>query len=65
MLPVHSGPYAIGYTPYALFFGRATKLPAGFPVEVGAACLPRFHFPGLQEGRLSILSHLDDEIRKA
>ncbi len=43
---------------------RARKLPAGFPIEVRAACLPRFHFPGLQQGRLPILSHLDDEIHK-
>ena len=41
------------------------SLPAGFPIEVRAACLPRFHFPGLQQRRLPILSHLDDDIHKA
>lgn len=40
-------------------------LPAGFSIEVRAACLPRFHFPGLQQGRLPIPSHLDDEICQA
>ena len=44
---------------------RAALLPAGFSIEVFAAGLSRFHFPGLQQGRLSILSHLNDEIRKA
>ena len=44
---------------------RAMKLPAGFPIEVRAAGLSRLYFPGFQQGRLPILSHLDDEIRKA
>ena len=44
---------------------KENSLPAGFPIEVRAAGLSRFHFPGLQQGRLPILSHLDDEVRKA
>ena len=62
--PASSAP-AIGHKLYAICSFLRTKLPAGFPIEICAACLPRFHFPGLQQGRLPIFSHLDDEIRKA
>jgi hypothetical protein len=40
-------------------------LPAGFAIEVRALCLPGFNFPGLQQGRLTVFSHLDDEIHEA
>lgn len=56
---------AIGHKLYAICSFLRTKLPAGFSIEVRAACLPGFHFPGLQQGRLPILSHLDDKIREA
>jgi hypothetical protein len=44
---------------------KENSLLAGFPIEVLAACLTRFHFPGLQQGRLLVPSHLDDEIHEA
>ncbi len=37
----------------------------GFPIEVLAVCLAGFYFPGFQQGRLLIPSHLDDEIHEA
>ena len=58
--PASSVP-AIGHMPYALFL----RLPADFSIEVETACVSGFDFPGLQQGRLPVLSHLDDEIHKA
>ena len=69
---IRSIQHPFGHLPHAWGFVTRDEqrftvhsLPAGFPIEVRAACLPRFHFPGLQQGRLPILSHLDDEIREA
>jgi len=45
--------------------GSPLSQAADFPIEVRAAGFPRFHFPGLQQGRLTVLSHLDDEIHEA
>lgn len=41
------------------------KLAAGFPIEVQTARLSRLHFPGLEQRRLPVLSHFNDEIREA
>lgn len=44
---------------------QATKLLAGRAIEVLAGRLSRFYFPGLQQGRLPIRSHIQHEICKA